>query len=110
LSGGRFILYNQRLNTYAISEISAGPILNTATNVRISYIDIYTGVVDLIDGKGRSCAYRLDFSDKNLFKTWKVGDSIILGSNENCYSGWFSRAPFILINIECNNFVKASME
>jgi hypothetical protein len=110
ISGGRFFLYNQRLNTYAISEISAGPLLNSAVNARISYIDIYSGIVELKDGKGRACFYRLDYSEKTLFKDWRIGDSIIIGSNEDCYSGWFSRAPFILINIECNNFIKASLE
>jgi hypothetical protein len=110
ISGGRFFLYNQRLNSYAISEISAGPILNSAMNARISYIDIYSGLIELRDGKGRACYYRLDYSEKTLFKDWRIGDSIIIGSNEDCYSGWFSRAPFILINIECNNFIKASLE
>ena len=109
-SGGRFYLLNQRLNSMAVVELSAGPILNRATNSQLTYIDYATGVIQIQDGSGRSSYFRLDYADRSNYQKWRPGQSIILGSNEDCYAGWFSSYEYILINVESNTYACANLD
>lgn len=109
-SGGRFYILNERLDSVAVVELSAGPYLNCATNSQITYIDYSSGVIQLKDGTGRSSYFRLDLSERSIFQKWKLGQSIILGSNEDCYAGWFSSHQFILINVEANTYACGTLD
>lgn len=108
-AGGRFFLLNERLNTTATVELSQGPILNRSTNAQITYIDYSSGYLEIQDGIGRSSCYQVDYADSALFQNWRPGQSIIVGSNEDCYAGWLSNYSYILINVEKNEFVKANL-
>ncbi len=109
-SGGRYYILNERLNSIAIVELSAGPILNRATNSQITYIDYSSGVVQIQDGAGRASYFRLDYADRTNFQKWRPGQSVILGSNADCYAGWFSSHQFILINVEANTYACATLD
>jgi hypothetical protein len=109
-SGGRYYIVNQNLQSSAIAEISYGPLAGKATNTQIVYFDYFSGYVQLQDGIGRTSFWRLYPSDRSIFEYWKVGQSIIIGSNENCYAGWFCSSPYILINVERNDYVRATIE
>ncbi len=109
-SGGRYYLLNERLNSLAVVELSAGPVLNRATNSQLTYIDYATGVIQIQDGAGRSSYFRLDYTDRAIYQKWRPGQSIILGSNEDCYAGWFSSYQYILINVESNTYARANLD
>ena len=109
-SGGRYYILNERLNSAVTVEISLGPIPNTPTNNQITYIDYPAGILKLEDALGRVSFWRLNPMDRSLFETWRPGNSIILGSNQNCYAGWFSNDPYILINFERNQYVRATLQ
>ena len=94
----------------AVVELSAGPILNRATNSQLTYIDYATGVIQIQDGSGRSSYFRLDYADRSNYQKWRPGQSIILGSNEDCYAGWFSSYEYILINVESNTYACANLD
>jgi hypothetical protein len=108
-AGGRFFFLNERLNATAIVELSQGPILNRSTNAQITYIDYSSGYLEIQDGIGRSSYFHIDYADSLLFQNWRPGQSIIVGSNEDCYAGWLSNYSYILINIEKNEFVRANL-
>jgi hypothetical protein len=108
-AGGRFFLLNERLNTTAVVELSQGPVLNRSTNAQITYIDYSSGYLEIQDGIGRSSYFHIDYSDSLIFKSWRPGQSIIVGSNEDCYAGWLSNYSYILINVEKNEFVRANL-
>ncbi len=109
LSGGRFYILNERLRTAAVAELSYGPILGRPGNSRIIYIDSMNCAVQLQDGTGKTVMFRLNPNDRFLFQKWQYGDTIILGSNQNCYAGWLSTYPYILINFESDNYVRATL-
>lgn len=108
-AGGRFFFLNEKLNTTAIVELSQGPILNRSTNAQITYIDYTSGYLEIQDGIGRSSYFHIDYADSLIFQSWRPGQSIIVGSNEDCYAGWLSNYSLILINVEKNEFVKANL-
>lgn len=107
LSGGRYFIVNERVRGTAIAELSYGPLIDRATHNQIVYIDNFAQTLQLQDGAGRVSFWHLNFGDRSLFKQWKLGQTIIIGSNEDCYAGWFSHHPYILINVERNNYVRA---
>lgn len=109
-SGGRYFILNERLSSTAIAEISYGPLLGKSTHNQITYMDYATSVIQIQDDSGRASFFRLNSKDRNLFQYWKLGQTIIIGSNENCYAGWFSNNPYILINVERNDYVRATPE
>ncbi len=104
-SGGRFYIHNQRLNSAAVVELS-----NRATNSLLTYIDPSSGVIQIQDSMGRSSYFRLDYADRSSYQKWRPGQSIILGSNEDCWAGFISNYQLILINVECNNFACANLD
>ncbi len=108
-AGGRFFLLNERLNTTAVVELSQGPILNRSTNAQITYIDYTSGYLEIQDGIERSSYFHIDYVDRLIFQGWRPGQSIIVGSNEDCYAGWLSNYSYILINVEKNEFVRANL-
>lgn len=108
-SGGRFFIVNERLNRSSVVELSQGPILNRSTNNQITYIDYSNGYLELHDGAGRISTWTISYADRAAFQKWKPNQSVIIGSNEDCYAGWLSNQGYILINVERNDFVNANL-
>lgn len=108
-SGARYFILNERLGSTATAEISYGPLLGRATHNQIVYIDYMSGMIQLQDGIGRTSFWKLSYADRAYFQQWRLGQTIIIGSNEDCYAGWFSSDSYILINVERNDFVNASI-
>ena len=109
-SGGRYYLLNTRLNAIATVELSQGPYPGMSTNVQITYLDYETGYMELQDGKGRIAYWRLNRNERGIFQNWRAGQSILVGSNENCWAGWLSSDSYILINVEKDNYVRANLD
>jgi hypothetical protein len=106
----KFYLSNERDRTNALVELSQGPLLNRATNNQITYIDHLSGQLKTEDGAGRCLFWNVSYQDREPFQDWHPNHSIIIGSNRNCWAGWFSNEPYILINFEKNTFVHANLD
>jgi len=91
-----YYLLNLATNEYVAADLSLGPKMEHA--VFIKYIDPYQGYVQLKDGTtwavGRS----------NRLNQWKVGQAVLRGEN----TSWWGR-EYILININENNYIPASL-
>lgn len=111
-AGTQFYLYNERTKTAANAILSANPYANTATHVVINYIDYMRGDLHIVDGSGRNTYCRVNPKFYTELSRWRVGNTILIGSNQDCYAGWFSDFPYILINVERRNhgFVEAIFE
>ncbi len=109
-SGGRYYLLNTRLNSAATVELSQAPITGTSTNIQITYIDYTSGYMELEDGRGRVVNWRLNRNERDIYEHWRAGQSILVGSNENCWAGWLSSDSYILINVEKDNYVRANID
>lgn len=111
-AGTQFYLYNERTKSAANAHLSANPYANTATHVQINYIDYVRGDLHIIDGAGRNTYCRVNPKYYTELSRWRVGNTILVGSNQECYAGWFSDYPYILINVERRNhgYVEAIFE
>lgn len=107
VKGARFYLYNERLHTHAYAELSYGPMIGTATNLQIVYLNYNTGQLQLQDGKGRVYNYIIDKRHKDIFRNWQINESVLVGSNETWRANWITNFPFILINVEKNAYISA---
>ena len=111
-SGTQFYLYNRRTKTSANAQLSANPYANTPSHVVINYIDYVRGDLHIISGDGRNVYCRINPKFYTELSRWRVGNTIIIGSNQDCYAGWFSEYPYILINVDRKNlgFAEAVFE
>ncbi len=111
-SGTQFYLFNERTRTSANVSLTANPYAGTVTQVQINYIDYVRGDLHIIDGAGRSTYCRVNPKFYTEFSRWRIGNTILVGSNQDCYAGWLSDYPYILINVERKNhgFVEALFE
>lgn len=107
--GSRFYFYNERTQQAICVELSHGPLTNQATYCYIANIDYTTGALEVKDGVGRMSRWKLNSSQKGTYRYWKTGQTIILGSNEDCYAGWFSSHDYIIINVERDQMVEADL-
>ncbi len=112
LTGSQFYLYNERTHTTANANLTANPYVDVPTQIQINYIDYVRGNLQLVDGSGRTIYIKVNPKSYTEFSRWRVGHTLIIGSNEDCYAGWFSNYPLILINAERKNhgYVEAIIE
>ncbi|MBM3202027.1 MAG: hypothetical protein FJZ56_06430 [Chlamydiae bacterium] len=108
LTGTRFYIYNQRTRTSANAELSFGPTIGGPCNNRITYIDYRYGEVHIQDGQGNTCFWIVDPQDIPTIQNWRLYQSIILGSNRTWPANWASHCEYILINVECNDYIRAN--
>jgi len=108
-SGARYFVLNERTNTYAYAEMSFGPFAGKATHNRIMEIDYRNGQISVMDGVGRITNWFVDRSELKKLQGWKLNQTLVLGFNDNSYAGWFTDHSYILINVEKNDNVSATL-
>lgn len=108
--GARFYITNERMRTAANVELSFGPIAGTPQHNTISFIDYSRKELQLQDGSGLTSYWYVDRNDVKTMNAWQPHHTIIIGSNMDCYAGWFSSSQYILINVDRNDFVRANIQ
>ncbi len=99
-----FSLYDyeiHNLTTWEVVEcdLFAGPYLYSPYRLWIAGIDYLMDEVLLCDGT----LWDISILDWNVLSSWYVGDSIIIGVNDSFIN------PYILINVETDNYATASL-
>ncbi|MBI5274670.1 MAG: hypothetical protein HY860_06440 [Chlamydiales bacterium] len=107
--GGSFWIFNEKLGTYAYADLSLGPVINGDCTNHIIQIDFYRGEIVLRDARGYQNLWRVSTSDLNLLTNWRLGDSIIIGSNQSPAAQWQDRSDYILINVAENMYVRSNI-
>lgn len=108
-SGTKFYLYNENKRTYAYAEYSRGPISQTPFCIEITHIDLERRELIVVDGRGQSNVWRVALADVEKLQNWAPGQALMYGFYEDCIAGWFSEYSYILINVEKNEYVRASL-
>ena len=111
-TGTQVYLFKERTGTTANANIAANPFVGVPTQIQINYIDYEQGIVQLVDGSGRVVYCRMNNRYYTEYSRWRIGQTLMIGSNEECYAGWLSNYPLILINVERKNhgYVQAVMD
>lgn len=90
-------LHNQQTGLSVRSNIYLGPVFRGFYSYWIIAIDYYNDQVCLQDGS----IWSMSPLDDGITRNWKIGDTVILGVNNNSFS---SIRPNILINVNMNNY------
>jgi hypothetical protein len=98
-SSYKYRMFNKNLGSSVAVNLSLGPILNGEYSRWIVLLDHDRGVVILSDDSRWTISYR----DRGILDEWAINDYIITGVN----SGWDSNCPYILINSNMDNFIRA---
>jgi hypothetical protein len=111
LTGHSFYLTNQRNKTYVYATLQLGPVLRGYEDgkytTEIIYIDPVHGDVTLEDGFGITYTFQVPDHLRFGLKQWKIGQNVIIGSNDNWLVNFWDSADCILINVERNKYIKA---
>lgn len=105
--GSKFYITNSRTGEYIQADMKLGPRLDSLYRKRIVGIDHYYGEVCIEDGSGYQTWWTVDSSDRNLLHRWTVGNTVIIGSNDSWYAGFFSSCDNVLYVVEHQLSVRA---
>ncbi len=110
-SNYKYYLTNKNRGSYVKCNLSLGPIIGGNNSYRIIHLDLYNGNVYLQpegpDGSGNETRWYIEPNDRHIMKTWTINQAVIVGTNDNWFASWFSDCNRILINSECNTYVRA---
>ncbi len=98
-SDSKYRIINKNDGTSVAADLYLGPQIGGNCSLQITNIDHYNELLILSD----NTHWKISSRDHNLFPEWTIGDYVILGIN----SGWDSSCPYILINSNMNNFIRA---
>lgn len=94
-------IINKADGTTVYANLFIGPVIEGEHTHRIIEIDYLREKIILEDYSH----WRICSADLYLFEKWALEDTVIIGMN----SGWYSSCcEFILINVNMNNFIRAS--
>ncbi|MCH9613729.1 MAG: hypothetical protein SP1CHLAM54_07380 [Chlamydiia bacterium] len=102
-----FYISNPRTGEYIRVDMKLGPFYDNLYTKRVVGIDYLYGEVCIEDGSGYQTWWVVESSDIPLLRQWNVNDGIIVGSNDNWYSGFFSSCDAILHVVEHDITVRA---
>ena len=105
----RFYISNKTNYDFVRADLALGPIVGGPCNNQIIYIDYDFGEILLQDGQGYTSSLKVDRKDLQKIQNWLPNQSIIYGSNNFFMGGTQSFCDYILINVECNDYVFADM-
>lgn len=108
-SGTKYYLYNENQRTSANAEYSRGPIAKAPLTIEIYNIDVNTREVVVMDGRNETDVWTVALADREKLRNWRTGQAVMVGFYEDCFAGWFSEHSYILINVERNEYVRASL-
>ncbi len=98
-SSYKYLIVNQNNGSSVAANLSLGPIIDEEHSLQIAYIDHYNDLLEISDHSH----WKISSRDHYLFLEWAPGDYIIVGVNNGCDSS----SPFILINSNMDNCVRA---
>jgi len=111
LLGYPYYISNRNTESYIYVSLHQKPLQRGANTFEISYINPNSGNVTIYNGESH-CGFIVNSKDFPLLHGWEVANPILVGLNDN----WIAKKDFlwkhnfILVNLEKNNFVKASLE
>ncbi len=110
-SNYKYYLTNTNRRSYVNCNLSLEPIIGGNNNYRIIHLDLCNGQVYLKtagpDRHGNETHWYIDPADRHVIKNWTMNQAVIVGTNNNWFASWFSKCNRILINSECNTYVRA---
>jgi len=95
-----FFITNQKNGTYIGVYYITEPDPKNPLRNTIYHLDPFYGEIVIQDVKGSQLFFEVDPEDIKYIQTWKQGDSIVVGVNDNWYSKMSSNGNFILINFK----------
>ena len=94
-------IINKADGSVVYANLSVGPIVEGEYTHWIVAIDYARGEIILEDYSH----WKICTADDYVFDEWALNDTVIIGVN----SGWYSStSEFILINVNMNNYIRAS--
>jgi hypothetical protein len=99
----KYRIVNMATNQSAAAKLLFGPFRYNPNTTKIEMLDYFTGQVTLNNGTN----WFIDMSgpSSDVLRRWKRGQAVICGTNDT----WFSLgSPFILINVESDNWLAAN--
>ena len=105
--GERFWITNKTLGSYVPAELSLSPIVDHPCAHQLSYVD--RGVVSIMSASGLESRYVIDSRDVHLIANWQLNQLVIVGVNNISWFGFFEKSDVILINVDQNNYVRATL-
>lgn len=103
----RFWISNKTQGSYVQAELSLGPIDTNPITNHLVYAD--RGIVSIMTVSGLESRYVVDSRDAHLLSTWQLDNAIIVGVNNVTWISFFEKSDIILINVDQNNYVRATL-
>ena len=106
--GERFYITNKTKNgDYVLAELSNGPLYDCLFTNEIT--NIYSGEIFLMSGSGIESRFVIDPKDTFKLVNWNLRQAIIIGKNNRSWFHWGENDEVILINPECNEYIRATI-
>lgn len=95
----KFILINKTLNSSVIVNLTSTPATNAMYTQRIQRIEYDSGIIHLTNGQTRQSRWEVCSQDKELFKSWKNQETVIIGIDVH-WTWWLTGFDHILIHVK----------
>lgn len=95
----KFILINKSLNTSIIVNLASPPNPTSTYTHKIQRIEYDAGIIHLINGQTRQSRWEVHPRDKELIKSWKNQETLIIGIDVH-WLWWLSNCDHILIHVK----------
>ena len=100
-------MYNERLNGYAYGNISCSPRANDLTYFQIVEICYTDNIITVVNGAGNNFYFQVSPAHIHKVSAWAVEDCLVLGWNQDQWTGSDINYPYILINTNMNEYVNS---
>lgn len=101
-----YVMTNKDVGDSISVNLFLGPVAFGYRSTWVVGIDQNLGKIYLMNGQGERTVWEVSSSDKDLFKDWKVNDTVIIGENDSwlwCFSSYNS----MIINVNMNHYIRA---
>ena len=102
-----FYIYNSDTTGSCYVDISCSAKLDDQTYLTFKALDYNDNIMTMQNGHGLLFYYQVSYNDIDIISTWNSCDCIVLGSNQNLLTEQASSFPYILINTNTNQYVRA---
>jgi hypothetical protein len=105
--GEDYYVYNERLNGYAYGNISCSPNAHDLSYLQIVEICYTNNVVTVVNGAQNRFYFEISPAHIHKVSSWLVQDCLVLGWNQDLWTGSDINYPYILINTNRNEYVNS---
>ncbi len=102
-SNYKYRIINQHTGGILEANLFLGPVVYGEHTLYVCALDSFEDLL-LIDSRGEITRWTIASNDRWIFQNWALNDAVIIGQN----SGWDADCESILINININEFVRAT--